>query len=94
MISPSLFRAARIAAPLGARAFSNTPRAQLARMNLIGRLAAEPELINTSTGREIVRYAVGVGYGPAADRKTSWFRVVSFEDEGPRRDFVMNLPKG
>jgi len=75
------------------RSFSSTPRGSLARMQLIGRLAAEPELTTTSTGRTLVKYAVGVSTGPRDARETSWFRVASF-DEGPRRDLLLGLPKG
>ncbi|KAJ9664979.1 ssDNA-binding protein, mitochondrial [Coniosporium apollinis] len=96
MASPSALRCLRRTsafAPLTSRSFSTTPRASLARMSIIGRLAAEPELTNTSTGREIVRYALGTSYGPKEDRKTSWFSVTCF-DEGPRRDHLLSQPKG
>lgn len=62
-------------------------------MQLIGRLAAEPELLPTASGREVIRYAVGVEAGPKGGREVSWFKVASF-DEGPRREFVMGLQKG
>lgn len=75
------------------RAFSSTPRPFLARMQLIGRLAAEPELTSTATGKELVKYAVGVSTGPRDARETSWFRVASF-DEGARRDLLLGLQKG
>ncbi|KAK6008626.1 hypothetical protein QM012_000529 [Aureobasidium pullulans] len=80
----------------GARAFSTSPAHSLARMQIIGRLADQPELTPTSTGREMVRYALGVKSGPKNDngeRQTSWFRVASFA-EGPGRDVLLNLPKG
>ncbi|CAD0099349.1 unnamed protein product [Aureobasidium mustum] len=72
----------------GARAFSTSPAHALARMQIIGRLADQPELTPTSTGREMVRYALGVKSGPKnenGERQTSWFRVASFS-EGPGRD--------
>jgi len=75
------------------RTFASTPAAALARMQLIGRLAAEPELLPTASGREVIRYAVGVEAGPKGAREVSWFKVASF-DEGPRREFVMGLQKG
>ncbi|KAF4549380.1 Single-stranded DNA-binding protein RIM1-like protein [Elsinoe fawcettii] len=65
-------------------------------MQLIGRLADKPELVNTQTGRELVRYALGVSAGPkdeSGNRQTSWFRVASFSD-GAQKDFLLNLPKG
>jgi single-stranded DNA-binding protein len=80
----------------GARAFSTSPAHSLARMQLIGRLADQPELTPTSTGREMVRYAIGVKAGPKSEngeRPTSWFRVASFND-GPGRDLLLSLPKG
>lgn len=80
----------------GARAFSTSPAHSLARMQIIGRLADQPELTPTSTGREMVRYALGVKSGPKnenGERQTSWFRVASFT-EGPGRDVLLNLPKG
>ncbi|EKG15841.1 Inorganic polyphosphate/ATP-NAD kinase predicted [Macrophomina phaseolina MS6] len=77
----------------GRRAFSTTPRAQLAKMTIIGRLGAEPELVNTSTGKEMVRYVLATNSGRRENNETSWFQVVSF-DEGPRKDFLLNLPKG
>ncbi|CAD0042337.1 unnamed protein product [Aureobasidium pullulans] len=61
----------------GVRAFSTSPAHSLAKMQLIGRLADQPELTPTSTGREMVRYALGVKAGPKnenGERQTSWFR--------------------
>ncbi|KAK5134829.1 hypothetical protein LTR08_006061 [Meristemomyces frigidus] len=79
-----------------ARAFSTTASRPLAKMQLIGRLADTPELQPTSTGRDIVRYAIGVSGGPRdenGNRATSWFKVASFA-EGPQRDLLLSLPKG
>ena len=90
MFAQSLLRRAPT---LGARSFSTTTPASLARMQVIGRLAAEPELVNTSTGRDMVRYSLASDYGPSDARQTSWFRVASFA-EGPRRDYLLSLPKG
>lgn len=95
LFSTGLRATARSSAVLSAaRSFSTTPRASLARMNIIGRLAAEAELVNTSTGREMVRYSLGASFGPKDNRQTSWFRVACFDDEGPRREFLLSLPKG
>jgi hypothetical protein len=90
MFAQSLLRRG---APLTARAFSTSSPASLARMQVIGRLAGDPELVNTSTGRELVRYTLASDYGPTDSRQTSWFRVASFV-EGPRRDYLMGIPKG
>jgi hypothetical protein len=78
----------------GIRAFSTTPRAQLAKMQIIGRLAAEPELVHTSTGRDLVRYALGVTSGPRDNQTVSWYRITSFPDEGKQKDYILSLPKG
>ncbi|KAL1296562.1 hypothetical protein AAFC00_000062 [Neodothiora populina] len=79
-----------------ARAFSTTRPSLLARMQLIGRLADSPELNETSTGRQMIRYSVGVSTGARdenGNRQTSWFRIASF-NEGPSRDLLLGLPKG
>ncbi|KAF2143009.1 uncharacterized protein K452DRAFT_225799 [Aplosporella prunicola CBS 121167] len=83
----------RILPTFSRRAFSTTPRASLARMSIIGRLAAEPEAVQASTGREMVRYALGTSYGRGDNKSVSWFSITSF-DEGPRRDYLLGLPKG
>lgn len=83
----SLFR------PTLARAFAATQRTPLARMSLIGRLGTDPELVNTSQGRELVRYVVASDSGPADNRQTNWFRVAAFP-EGKTRDYLLSLPKG
>ncbi|KAF4461176.1 single-stranded DNA-binding [Fusarium albosuccineum] len=92
-MSFSLLRRAAVAPASAARAFSTTAPRPLARITIIGNLADSPELHSTSTGREIIRYAVASNSGPRDNRKTSWFRVTSFA-EGPTRDYLMNLPKG
>ncbi|PNS15370.1 Single-stranded DNA-binding protein RIM1, mitochondrial [Sphaceloma murrayae] len=78
------------------RSFSSSSPHSLARMQLIGRLADKPEAVSTQTGRELIRYALGVSAGPkdeSGNRQTSWFRVASFT-EGPQKDLLLNLPKG
>lgn len=81
--------------PRATRAFSTTTqRSSFAKMTIIGRLADTPELQATSTGQEILRYAVGTSSGPRDNQKTSWFRVTSFLPEGPQRDFIASLDKG
>ncbi|KAF2158101.1 nucleic acid-binding protein [Myriangium duriaei CBS 260.36] len=90
--SRSLFRAAGQAT----RAFSTTSPNALARMQIIGRLADTPELTPTSTGRDVIRYSLGVSHGPrdeSGNRQTSWYRVASFT-EGAQRDLLLSLPKG
>lgn len=92
MFSSTFRRAPSALTPLS-RAFSTTRAQNSARMDIIGRLGAEPESISTSTGRDLVRYVVGTDSGPKDNRVTSWFRVASF-DEGPRRDYLLGLQKG
>lgn len=76
------------------RTFStSTPRA-VSKMILTGRLGAEPEMQATASGQEVVRYSVGCSYGRSTERRTSWFRVSSFQNEGSQRDFLLSLPKG
>ncbi|KAK4455893.1 nucleic acid-binding protein [Podospora aff. communis PSN243] len=77
-----------------ARAFSTTTPRPVARITVVGNLAAPPELQATSTGNEIIRYAVASSSGPRDNRVTSWFNVTSFEQEGPRRDYLQSIPKG
>lgn len=79
---------------LSARSFSSSASRSVARMIITGRLAAEPELQATSTGQDVIKYAVGSSYGPRDNRQTSWFRVSSFQPEGPQRDHLLSLPKG
>ena len=81
-------------AAAAARAFSTSQARPLARITIVGNLADAPELVPSSTGREFIRYAVASNHGPRDNRQTSWFRVTSFEPEGPRRDFLQNVPKG
>ncbi|KAJ4312355.1 ssDNA-binding protein, mitochondrial [Fusarium piperis] len=89
----ALRRAVVAPASSAARAFSTTSPRPLAKITIIGNLADTPELHSTSSGREIIRYAVASNSGPRDNRKTSWFKVTSFS-EGPSRDYLMNLPKG
>ncbi|KAH8658633.1 hypothetical protein BGZ60DRAFT_472005 [Tricladium varicosporioides] len=85
----------RRALPTGIRAFSTSaPRSSFAKMTIIGNLADTPELVATSTGREILKYTIGTSSGPRDNQKTSWFKVTSFANEGPQRDFIASLDKG
>ncbi|KAK5109471.1 hypothetical protein LTR62_007031 [Meristemomyces frigidus] len=93
ILHPRLARAI----PSTARAFSTTPTRSLAKMQLIGRLADTPEVIHTSTGRDVIKYALGVQGGPRDEngqRGVSWFRVASFLPEGAQRELLLSLPKG
>ncbi|MCJ1249321.1 ssDNA-binding protein, mitochondrial [Trapelia coarctata] len=86
-----LFRSFRAST---ARAFSTTPSSQVAKITLVGRLAAEPELTSTSTGQDMVRYSLATSYGPKENRQTSWWRVASFAEEGKGRERLLGLGKG
>ncbi|KAE9978466.1 hypothetical protein EG328_001464 [Venturia inaequalis] len=77
-----------------ARAFSTTSRSAYAKIQVIGRLAAQPELVDTSTGNTMVRYTVASDFGPKDNKQTSWWKVANFQPEGAARDFVLGLPKG
>ncbi|APA10150.1 hypothetical protein SS1G_07443 [Sclerotinia sclerotiorum 1980 UF-70] len=77
------------------RNFSTSARNNsFAKLTLVGRLADKPEVTATSQGREIMKYAIGTSSGRGENQKTSWFRVVSFMQEGPQRDFISSLEKG
>ncbi|KAJ8128381.1 hypothetical protein O1611_g5250 [Lasiodiplodia mahajangana] len=76
------------------RAFSVSARRDIAKITLVGNLAATPELKATSTGREVVEYAVASSDGSRDNKHTSWFRVATFVEEGLRRDYLTSLPKG
>lgn len=91
----SAFLRRAVAVPrTAARNFSATPSRDIARITIVGNLADTPELQATSTGREVLKYAVASNSGPRDNRQTSWFRVASFENPGPRRDYLQSLPKG
>ncbi|KND94862.1 Single-stranded DNA-binding protein RIM1, mitochondrial [Tolypocladium ophioglossoides CBS 100239] len=92
-MSSFLARRATAAGASATRSFSTSAPRSLARISIIGNLADTPELQPTSSGREILKYAVASNSGPKDNRQTSWFRVTSFA-EGPRRDFLLSLPKG
>ncbi|KAL8919711.1 MAG: hypothetical protein Q9172_004849 [Xanthocarpia lactea] len=80
--------------PLLHRTFTTTPPRPVAKIALVGRLAADPELTPTSSGQDIIKYAIGTTSGPRDNRQTSWWKVTSFTPEGPQRDNFMALGKG
>ncbi|MCJ1392521.1 ssDNA-binding protein, mitochondrial [Xylographa bjoerkii] len=91
---PPLLRPALLPRSLTSRLFSTSRALPIARITIVGRLAADPELTVTSTGQEMVKYAVGTSYGPRENRQTSWWRVASFAKEGEGRERVLGLGKG
>ncbi|KAL6713187.1 ssDNA-binding protein, mitochondrial [Lecanora helva] len=77
------------------RPFTTTRPSHLARISIIGRLADTPELTPTSTGQDVVRYALGTSHGPRDNKQTSWWKVAFFPpQEGGIRDSVLGLGKG
>ncbi|KAL9090186.1 MAG: hypothetical protein Q9165_005466 [Trypethelium subeluteriae] len=76
------------------RSFSASARPNLARMTIIGRLGAEPERVNTSTGKDVIKYIVGSNHGPRENQKTSWFKVTNFDENEGRTNHLLGLPKG
>lgn len=50
----------------------------LAQVTIVGRLARDPEVRMTQTGKEIVSASVAVG----KDDKTQWFKIVAWEKTG------------
>lgn len=77
-----------------ARTFTSTPANAFARMTISGRLGAAPELQTLSNGREVVKYVVATSSGSRENRHTNWFRVTSFQQPGPAREYMMDLLKG
>ncbi|KAI1183712.1 nucleic acid-binding protein [Nemania serpens] len=75
------------------RAFSASTRRDIAKITLVGNLAATPEIRATSTGKEVIEYSVASSSGRKDNKHTSWFRVATFV-EGPQRDYLTSLPKG
>lgn len=80
---------------LFARSFSTTIRSRnLAKLTIVGRLAAQPSLVPTSTGQDVVRYALATDSGPRDNKETNWWNVTSFTPEGAGRDYLLGLGKG
>ncbi|KAL8882670.1 MAG: hypothetical protein Q9198_000367 [Flavoplaca austrocitrina] len=76
------------------RTFNTSHSRPLSKISLLGRLAAEPELIPTSSGQDVIKYAIGTTSGPRDNRQTNWWKVANFTSEGPARDSFMGLGKG
>ncbi|KAI4108633.1 MAG: hypothetical protein LQ339_002149 [Xanthoria mediterranea] len=91
---PAFLPSLRLRTPLLHRTFSTTRSRPLAKISIVGRLAAEPELKPTSSGQDVIKYAVGTSSGPRENRQTNWWQVASFTPEGPARDSLLGLGKG
>lgn len=92
-LSTSTFRPLFNAAGQTARAFSTSSPRAIARAMVTGRLASEPQLLSTSSGREVIKYTIASDYGPMDRRQASFFRVASFA-ASPQKEFLLNLQKG
>lgn len=93
-MSSFLLRRSAFASAGAARAFSTSSPRSVARITIVGNLADTPEAqVSSSSEKEFVRYSVASNSGSKDNRVTSWFRVTSFV-EGPRKDFMLSLPKG
>lgn len=93
--SSSSLRSFQRAAPRAAtpaRTFTTSPARSIARMNITGRLGANPELSTSQNGQEYVKYSVGTS-SPTRDGQTSWFRVAAFVTDA-QREFLLQVPKG
>lgn len=87
----SLFRTSRVV--LGHRAFSTSPIvSDFAKIALLGRLAAEPEISTSSNGLELIRYVVGVSQG--RDKPSTWYKVVEFSPDARSKEYLMSMQKG
>lgn len=73
---------------------SSVRNSSFAKLTIVGRLGDSPELQATSTGREILKYSIASSSGRGENEKTSWFKVTSFVNEGPQRDYLAGLEKG
>lgn len=93
-LRPSILRNSLAAVAPTSRAFSSSPRSALSKFSIIGRLAAPVEIITTSSGRELCRYALGTNHGHGEHKATSWWKVAAFLPDGPQRDTLMSLGKG
>ncbi|EGR50901.1 hypothetical protein MKX07_006151 [Trichoderma sp. CBMAI-0711] len=93
-MSSFLLRRSVAASAGAARAFSTSSPRSVARITIVGNLADTPEAsASQSSDKEYIRYTVASNSGSKENRQTSWFRVTSFVD-GPRKDFLLSLPKG
>ncbi|KAN0064101.1 ssDNA-binding protein, mitochondrial [Thecaphora frezii] len=94
----SMFGGLRTAA--ASRALSTSAvRNDLARMQVLGRLAADPELKSTKNGKDYVRYTVAtsdpsrtVGENGEPEQTTSYLRIYVFGERGVER--MKSIKKG
>ncbi|WFC93906.1 ssDNA-binding protein, mitochondrial [Malassezia brasiliensis] len=97
MFRQSLLSAAR---NVNARSFSSTSAAQLARVNIIGRLVGQPEVRETRSGKEYLRYTLATTDplgppnedGTPAQPTSSFHSIFAFGETTVNR--LRDLPKG
>lgn len=95
-----MFRQSLRMAAAPARAFSTTRSAALSRMMLIGRLVGQPEVRESRTGKEYVRYVIATNDplgppqedGSPAPQTSSFHSVFGFGEGVVNR--MRNVPKG
>ncbi|KAI5819960.1 hypothetical protein BZA77DRAFT_302689 [Pyronema omphalodes] len=75
-------RAVASVKPALSRAFSSTPRANVAKLTLLGRLGADPVTERIRDDTLMVKYVVGDRVKEGSEFKTSWYRVTNFVSEG------------
>ncbi|KAK6353534.1 ssDNA-binding protein, mitochondrial [Orbilia brochopaga] len=67
-----------------ARLFStSTPRGDLARVTLIGRVGTEPEMSQSSNGTQMMKYTLATSSGVGEARQTQWHRILAFGEPHP-----------
>ncbi|KAL4948426.1 nucleic acid-binding protein [Aspergillus filifer] len=88
--SSSLRSFARAATPV--RTFTTSSARSVARLNIVGRLGATPELRTSNSGNEYIRYNVA-SRDSNRDKTTSWFTVQAFVAPG-QQEFLLGLQKG
>lgn len=88
----SLFRTSGVVS--GRRTFSSTAPAlnNFAKIAILGRLAAEPEISTSQNGVEMIRYAVGVSSGK--DKPTTWYKIVDFSPDDRSKEYLMSMQRG
>ncbi|KAJ6264018.1 hypothetical protein Dda_0157 [Drechslerella dactyloides] len=73
-----------------ARLFStSTPRRDLARVTLIGRVGTDPEISQSAAGNQMMKYTLATSSGQGEARTTQWHRILAMGEPHPA-----NLTKG
>jgi len=74
------------------RSFSSTPFPRdFARVQIVGRIGIEPEIVETKSGQHIMNYAIAVNSvqkgpdGGELEKTTCWYNVTSYRDSDRSR---------